>query len=159
MTPRRVPGYSTYSSVPPTQLCILRKAPGMHHPDSPSQGHHHRHPGPARRAPFTNPEANARGWSAPPLPRALRSGESRRHTSLPVSGAPAGRYPAHGRSRGSLGRAPPQKARRPRRGATASWRARGASTLTRPSVRLPNTHPEPRGCPNEFFVATAATER
>lgn len=165
MTLRGVRGYGIYSSVLPTQLCIIRKASvgttltlPLH--DTIIVIQTHQSPGgPARQAPLTNPEADARGWSAPPQPRARRSGESRRHASLPVSGAPVGRYRAHGRSRGSLGQAPRQKARRPRRGATAAWRARGAGTLARPSVWRPNTYPGPRGCPHEIFVAKAAEER
>lgn len=112
--------------------------------------------GPARPAPFTNPEADARGWSAPRQPPARRAGENERHASLPAPGAPAGRYPAHGRS---LRWAPGQKARSPRRGAAVAWRSRGAGTLARTPVPLPNTHPGPRGRPDEIFVATAATER
>lgn len=89
---------TAFTSQPsPLNFASVRKAPG-HAPPRLSRDAiivirtQQRPAGPARGAPFTDPQAGP----APRQPPARRAGESVRHASLPAAGEPTGRQPARG---------------------------------------------------------------
>lgn len=144
---------------PPTQLCI--SAEGARACTTPTlQGRHYRNPDPTAprrpctRGPHSQTPRPARRRDSPP-PAAQVRAFATRHFRLQVS-PPEDSRPEGWGKHGWLRWAPRQKARGPRREATAAWGARRAGAPTGPSVRLPNTHPGPRGCPDGSLVSTAA---
>lgn len=125
------------------------------------EGRHYRHPDPTASGRPCSPSPTHKprsppGAAAAPAPQVRAC--ATRHFRLQVS-PPEDSRPGGCRTHQWLRWAPRRKARRPRRGASAAQGARGAGTPPCPPARLPNTHPGPRGCPDESRVASAAAER